>query len=165
MNCCIHSGGGRSCMHARKGGILQLVARSLQRRHLSIAMMIAFFFLSIHQVAANVQEQPITISLKNAPLETVFAEIRKQTGINFIYTKDLLQRTSKVSIDVHNESLQRVMELIMKDQPLSYTLLDEYVVIKKKQSLPASWPVPEKEVHGRVTNQKGEAVMGATVGV
>lgn len=165
MNCCIQSGGERYCKGAREGGALQLVARSLQRKHLRIAMMIAFFFLSIHQVAANIQEQPITISVKNASLETVFAEIRKQTGINFIYTKDLLQRTVKVSIDVHNESLQRVMELIMKDQPLSYTLLDEYVVIKKKQ--PPSTPMlsPDKEVHGKVTNQKGEAVMGATVGV
>lgn len=165
MNCCIHSGGERNCICAWKGGSIQMVARSLQRRHLSIAMMIAFFFFSLNQVAANNQEQPITISVKNASLETVFAEIRKQTGINFIYTKDLLQRTSKVSIDVHNESLQRVMELIMKDQPLSYTLLDEYVVIKKKQPPAAPLLGPDKEVHGKVTNQKGEAVMGATVGV
>lgn len=165
MNCCIHSGGVRNCMHAGKGGVLQLVARSLQRRHLSIAMMIAFYFSSLPSVLARSQEQPITISVKNATLETIFAEIRKQTGINFIYTKDLLQRTSKVSIDVRNESLQRVMELIMKDQPLSYTVLDEYVVIKKKPVPELNTIIPDKEVRGKVTNNKGEAVMGATVAV
>ena len=165
MSCRIHSGGERIGVCARKGGVISMVIRPLHKRHMSIAMIIAFCLFFSQAVSAREQEQPITISLKNASLESVFSEIRKQTGINFIYTKDLLQRAAKVSIEVRNESLQKVMELVMKDQPLTYTLLDEYVVIKKKPA-PVAW-VPEgpRVVKGIVTNHKGDAVMGATVSV
>ncbi|MGN6417908.1 MAG: carboxypeptidase-like regulatory domain-containing protein, partial [Pseudobacter sp.] len=159
----IHSGGERIGMCARKGGVLP-VARLLHKRHMRIAMIIVFYCFSSHTVSAREQEQPITISLKNASLESVFSEIRKQTGINFIYTKDLLQRATKVSIEVRNESLQKVMELVMKDQPLTYTLLDEYVVIKKKAPADIMLEGP-RVVKGIVTNQRGDAVMGATVSV
>lgn len=165
MSCRIHSGGERIGVCARKGGVISMVIRPLHKRHMSIAMIIAFCLFFSQAVSAREQEQPITITLKNASLESVFTEIRKQTGINFIYTKDLLQRAAKVSIEVRNESLQKVMELVMKDQPLTYTLLDEYVVIKKKPA-PVAW-VPEgpRVVKGIVTNHKGDAVMGATVSV
>lgn len=164
MSCFIHSGGGRIGVYARKGGVLP-VTRSLYKRHMSIAMIIVFCCFFSHAVSAREQEQPITISLKNASLESVFTEIRKQTGINFIYTKDLLHRAVKVSIEVRNESLQKVMEIVMRDQPLTYTLLDEYVVIKKKPAFADLVVEGPRVVRGIVTNNIGDAVRGATVSV
>src|SRR5262245_57772938 len=54
--------------------------------------------------------QAITLTLKNTPLEKVFKEVKKQTGYTFIYTREQLERTVSVSLDVKSASLQQVLD-------------------------------------------------------
>ena len=58
----------------------------------------------------------VTLSLKNAPLEKVFVEVRKQTDFNFFYNVELLQHADLVTIDVQNVSLNHLLDLCFKNQ-------------------------------------------------
>ena len=132
----------------------------------------AFFLLigTLH-LSASGNAQRISLTLNNAPLASVFKEIEKQTNFNFIYGKEQLEQSRKVNISVSNMALENVLVLVFRDQPLTYTIVDNYIVIKKKLiavqkvenvSLPARVPDPVK---GTVMNSEGDPIAGATISV
>ncbi len=122
--------------------------------------------------SARSDAQNISITLKNASLETVFNVIKQQTGYRFLYRDEVLKEAKPVSIDVKNATLETVLFICLKDQPLSYKIFENTVVINAKQipALPsgdisstADIPPPPIEIRGRVTNENGEPVEGASI--
>ena len=117
------------------------------------------------QVGATGYTQTVSLSLKDAQLETVFREIRKQTGYNFIFTREVISAANPVNINVQNASLKDVLEMCFQNQPLSFSIEDKFVVIKRKISK-SSIEVPDDpsiDIQGKVFNNKGEPIAGATV--
>jgi type II secretory pathway component GspD/PulD (secretin) len=76
--------------------------------------------------------QNITINLKNATLEQVFKEIKRQTGYNFIYTREQLQQTTRVTLEMRNATLQQVLDRCFSQQPVTYTIQDKYIIIRAR---------------------------------
>jgi TonB-linked SusC/RagA family outer membrane protein len=123
----------------------------------------SLFLVACLQVSAAGYSQNITLSVKNMPLEKVFAEIQRQTGYNFIYSKTVLQTAKAVDLSVSDASLEEVMKICLNDQPLTYTLMDRYVIIKSKQKEKEEAPPPPGEIKGRVTNAQGAPLAGANI--
>lgn len=119
--------------------------------------------------SANGHSQKVTLDLKNAPLEKVFNEIRKQTGYDFVYKTDVLEHATKVTVTVQNASLQQVLDLCFKNQPLTYKIFQSFIAVKSKDDptllSEADLLPPPIDVIGRVVNEKGEPVAGASVQV
>lgn len=119
--------------------------------------------------------QSITISVKDAKLQTIFKEITKQTGYQFLYNDQVLERTKNVSIQLTNASLTQTLDECFKEQPLSYTIENKTVIIKRKikglnniEAMDIFDPqvsVALIDIEGKVLNNKGEPVEGATVAV
>jgi TonB-linked SusC/RagA family outer membrane protein len=134
-----------------------------------LTMKITAFLLlvALLQVRANSFAQHITLSENKAALNKVFDDIRQQTGYDFLVNKNALQKAKPVSIQVQNAELKDVLEQIFKDQPLEYKITDKLVLIKPKEE------EPKKEVslqidttiivRGRVVDEKGQPVIGASV--
>lgn len=130
----------------------------------------AFILLSACLVAsASGHSQNITLNVKDAPLEKVFSEVSKQSGYEFLYATKLLQNARKVNIAVKNASIQEILAICFKDQPFSYTIIEKTIVVKPKTESPneeaTTEPPPPIDVHGRIVNEKGEPVAGASVKV
>jgi TonB-dependent starch-binding outer membrane protein SusC len=122
------------------------------------------------QVSARGYSQSITLSLKNAPLEKVFQEVQKQTRYSFIYTRELLEHANGVNLEVKDASLEQVLERCFKDQPLTYTIDKNFIIVKPKPATTAlqpldNAPVPQngQDIHGRVIDSTGAPLSGATV--
>lgn len=115
--------------------------------------------------------QKLTISHQNVALEKVFKEISKQTGYTFIYTEKLLQKGKKISIAANNAFIEQVLKECFKDQALTYSIVDKFIIIKEKEGeiyrekiFGSPLPPPVSIViSGKVTNDKGEPLEGATV--
>lgn len=80
----------------------------------------------------------ITLSEKNVPLQKVFKEIQKQTGFNFFYTYEVVQKAGPVTVQVNNVSLQQALEESLKGKALSYEIVNNTVVIKTRPTAPAT---------------------------
>src|SRR6185369_7189735 len=120
-------------------------------------MKITAFLLTIIclHAAAGGHSQTITISATNAPLEKIFTEIKKQTGYEFVYRRELLQNTRAVDIDVKNATVKQVLDICFKDQRLDYKIVDNLIVlsekIEQKDSSPP--PLPLIDITGKVTDK------------
>jgi TonB-dependent starch-binding outer membrane protein SusC len=115
---------------------------------------------------ANAYSQGITLKVADASLDKVFTLIQKQTKFVFVYSAKQLAGTKRVSVDVKDEKLEKVLQMVLDGQPLRYEVDKEYVIIKVKMPrLVGSFTGEPGEIVGRVTNEKGEPVAGATVTV
>ncbi len=133
--------------------------------------LILMFTASLQAKAAG-YFQNLTISLKNVPIESVFKEIQKQSAYHFFYNERLLKQAKNVTINVSNVSLETVLDICFKDQPISYEIDDKQIVIKlkaipaqTKKHLYTSLQAPFLEITGRVTDAAGEPLIGVSVKV
>lgn len=112
--------------------------------------------------------QNVNISKKNVSLDEVFRAIKNQTGYTFVYKESILNKAAKVSVTISDASIEQVLDLCFKEQRFTYTILNKMVIIKEKED-PAEEkkinapPPPPVTISGRVTGDKGEPLVGATI--
>ncbi|MBS1576456.1 MAG: TonB-dependent receptor [Bacteroidetes bacterium] len=120
------------------------------------------------QLSATGNSQTITLSEKNASLEKIFREVKRQTGYDFWYESRLLKQAKKVDIEVTNAPLEKVLDICFQNQLLTYSIVEKTIIVKPEATLPPETvilPPPAIEVKGKVGNEKGEPLAGATVRV
>lgn len=121
------------------------------------------------QVSAKGYAQKVTLSMRDAPLQKVFKEIQKQTGYHFLYTYELLDKAGRVDIKVQNAPLQDALYQCLENTPLTYSIIENTIVIKKKEivSTPTTF-LPQTiplfmSVSGKVTDDNGKPLQGVSV--
>ncbi len=120
------------------------------------------------QLSANSYSQGITLSVKNAPLEEVFAQIQQQTPYRFIYTTEQLNGTKKINVSVKGAPLEEVLNLCFIDQLVYYTLEDKFIIIREKEKTSDTKSITAAasiNVTGKVVGENGEPLAGITVTV
>jgi TonB-linked SusC/RagA family outer membrane protein len=150
-----------------------LVKALLFKRHVTTKtlriMKITAFLLTVIclHAAAGGYSQTITLSIKNASLEKVFVEIKKQTGYEFVYRWELLQNTRLVDIDVKDEPLKQVLDICFRNQRLTYTIMDNQIVLSEKAEQKNISPplLSLIDITGKITDKDGNPLAGANVKV
>ena len=84
------------------------------------------------QVSAKGYSQKVTLSMRAAPLQKVFKEIQKQTGYNFLYTYELLEKAGKIDVKVQDATLQTALQQCLQGTYLTYSIVEKTIVIKEK---------------------------------
>jgi TonB-linked SusC/RagA family outer membrane protein len=130
-----------------------------------------FLLAACLQVSAKGISQSITYSAKNAKLEQVFSEIKKQSGYVFLYTYSALERSKPVTVHIKNADIKNTLSAIFKDQPLDYKIESKTIVISEKKFVTPNENGKQTfemialaiDVHGRVVNENGEPIAGVSV--
>jgi len=130
---------------------------------LSMRCLLPIVLLLLSSICSSAQS--ISLTLDNAPIETAFNEIRKQTGYSFIYTRDQLEQANKVTLSVSKKPLSTVLDLCFKNQPLIYHVEDNYIIVRDKPKTTTTTVTALLNLMGRVTDDKGVPLAGATVTV
>ncbi|WP_293787840.1 SusC/RagA family TonB-linked outer membrane protein [uncultured Pedobacter sp.] len=122
---------------------------------------------ALHLSAAT-YSQTVTLSRRKTSLKQVFKEIKKQTGYFFFYKGQLLQDKPEVTVEFNNTSLADALNVSLKDQNLSYNIVNKTIVISPKENLPvvATHGAVKIEVRGVVSDQTtGETLPGVNVSI
>lgn len=84
--------------------------------------------------AAQTQQALSRVSLDapDATVITVFQAIQQQTGCSFVYNTSDIDTDRKVSLSVHDEPLQAVLDKLFAGSDIAYTLRDKHIVLSKK---------------------------------
>jgi TonB-linked SusC/RagA family outer membrane protein len=121
-------------------------------------------------VSAHSYSQTVSFSGKNVPLQAVFASIEKQTGLSFFFNYALIRGAKPVTLDIKEVTLENALHEVLKDQGLDFYKTGKTIFIVKKATEVTSkmhrteiFDAKEVDVKGKVTNQQGEALIGATV--
>ncbi|WP_127124507.1 SusC/RagA family TonB-linked outer membrane protein [Pseudoflavitalea rhizosphaerae] len=106
----------------------------------------------------------ITYTGKDVPLVTVFQVIREQTGYSVFAGKDLLKHTQPVTCAVRDISLTAFLNLILRNQQLSYEISNKTIFLKVRPATPSSEKSGDTgSLDGTVKNEAGIPVNRATI--
>lgn len=126
-------------------------------------LVLILLITTIIQVNAASYAQTVSLNLKNASLREVMDELRQQTGYHFLYKMQLLDETRKVSLSVNNEPLTQVLEKCFADQPVTYTINHNTIVLRKRITIDDQ--AQAVKITGIVTDEKGLPLPGVSVKV
>ena len=121
-------------------------------------------------VSAHSYSQTVSFSGKNVPLPTVLASIEKQTGFSFFFNYALIKGTKPVTLDIKDLALDDALRETLKGQALDFYKSGKTIFIVKKEGQSFLGPSgilggnpKQLNVTGRITNESGEPLAGASV--
>ncbi|HEY0176030.1 MAG TPA: SusC/RagA family TonB-linked outer membrane protein, partial [Pedobacter sp.] len=133
--------------------------RSLRSVSLTLVLMIA----AILQVRAYSYSQYVTLHEKNSPIEKLFKLIEKQSNYHFLYDKLDVIKAGSVTIDVNGVSVTEALNQCLKNQPLTYQIFSNTIVVKKESSKMPEITVQQQQVQGTVKDEQGQPLPGVSV--
>ena len=129
---------------------------------LIMKLILVLLTVTFMQVSAATYAQKVTLKVKNATIKEVFEKIQTQTGYDFLYNSDDLKQSEPVTLNLKNMGLKQALDLCFNKQPLAYSIENTTILIAKKPVKPVEKAV-KKAIAGKVTDSKGEALIGVTV--
>ena len=120
------------------------------------------FFVSL-ALPSVAQEQTVTLKLTDVNLYELFDAIRKQTGLRFLYNAEQMKEVPKVSVDAKQKKVKDVLTEVLAGTPLTYEYDKDVVTLVKRNVANSEPQVKLIQVTGRVVDEKGNPIPGATV--
>lgn len=107
---------------------------------------------------AQQTRQNVTIVNKSMTVKQFFAEIKKQTGLNFIYSTDLAAKLPHITVNANNRPLREVLDEVMHKVNCRYEIEGNIVTITRRIA-----GERVRNVSGTVTDESGEPLIGVSV--
>lgn len=107
---------------------------------------------------AQQQQQNVTIVNKSMTVKQFFAEVKKQTGLNFIYSTDLAAKLPHVTVNAKNRPLREVLDEVMLKVNCTYEIEGNIVTITRRIA-----GERVRNVSGTVADETGEPLIGVSV--
>ncbi|MRX46260.1 SusC/RagA family TonB-linked outer membrane protein [Pedobacter sp. HX-22-1] len=120
-------------------------------------MLVCFLLLAITKTHA----QKISLSERKASLENIFQLIEQQTSYRFVFNTIILEKAKPVDIKIKNAEIGEVLDLVFRNQPLTYTIVKQNIILKEKEVSSPEIMV----IYGIVTDEKGIGFPGARIGI
>lgn len=125
------------------------------------AVWLSLLFLLPSEGMAQTQ---LRLKVRNVSFEELFLEIQQQTKMSFVYNADQLKELGKASIKAETMELEELLKMIFASTPMTYSIEGNTIVIlpRDKSNVRSSQP-QGINVQGKVTDLKGQPLIGATV--
>ena len=128
---------------------------------------ILLFVGAMHLSAAS-YSQSVSISKHNTNLETVFKQIKKQTGYTFFYTDKVNTTNQSLDVDLNNVPLKEALDYCLKGLQLNYTIVNKTIVIRQTPPEIKTAAVDKTidqtiEIKGKVVNDTQAAMAGVNI--
>ena len=125
--------------------------RTIHQGHLPVRtlVLIGMVILITAQAYAQNANARLTITLRNATLKEFVKLIENSTGYSFIYSEEI-SISHKINLKVKDMPLHEILDLVFKNEPISYKFSERYILLQKKR---VQKPVSRKfTISGYVTD-------------
>jgi TonB-linked SusC/RagA family outer membrane protein len=127
--------------------------------------------VAVIQTQAKDLQQKVSIDYRNASADAVIKELNKQTAVSFTYDKAALENVKIPEVKFKDTPLGDVLNYLHDKDGLKFTVLPNTIVVQKvkepskEQKMGLANRQQVGSLIGRVTDEKGEPLIGATVRV
>lgn len=135
----------------------------------ALLLMLAFCAYASESAGQKILAQKVTLKSNEKELREILKDIEKETDVRFMYSPELIEAESKISLDVRNKSLDRILEQILDPLQIKYEVVNSYILLNKKGGVPgpeqrlAKRDVQDLTVKGTVKDTEGEPLPGVSV--
>lgn len=111
------------------------------------------------------QNKLITIEVKNANLEQVFAIIEQQSNYKFSYRNSILDDTRDINLKMEQAPVEDILRAVLPAKGLQYNIASETSIVITKSQSKNTPTVTSRKITGHITDSKGEPIIGANIQV
>ncbi|MFC4211250.1 SusC/RagA family TonB-linked outer membrane protein [Pedobacter lithocola] len=121
----------------------------------------------IHASASSFA-QKLTFSGRNVTVDNLFKAIEQQTHYRILYATSILNDDAKITVNFKAAPLEQVLNSILKDKSLTYTIEQNTILIKKEEPSfldKITSVFTASRFNGRVVDENNNPLVGASVTV
>ena len=104
----------------------------------------------------------LTMTFDNEPLPQVFVRLEQSSAYKFLFTYDDVQQY-RVTGSFQSMTFFEIVDYALKDKPLEYRVDGKFISVTQKSATSKSDRDRMQTVGGYVTDEQGEAIIGAQV--
>lgn len=150
--------------------IIVIMSRCNVERPSLHALLVAFLCLCFFQPTAGaepLQGKEISISVRKSSLSSILNQISKKSGITIYFVDTDLSGYTNIDYDAKDKEVTNILAELFKGKNLQYEVISEKQIgvrkIKGKAVVSEEYRDTLVTVTGKVTDEKGTPVVGATV--
>src|SRR4051812_45125417 len=117
--------------------------------------------LANNVVAQVALDKEITLNVANNEFSSVLNSIEKLSGVKFIYSSAIIESNRKITLSAKNKSISSVLNEILPQLNLTYEASGNSIIITRANASVKTVAIAQT-VTGRVTDAKGETLIGVT---
>ena len=125
-----------------------------------------FFACSLglaHASESYAQKAIVNVEVQNKTVGEILKEIEKQSEFDFFFDNTLIDLNRRVSVTSRNGDIFKVLEKVFKGTNVKYSILDKKIVLTTNADNTQTVQQITFKVIGKVVDNMGESVIGATV--
>ncbi len=143
----------------------------------TLKVLFSFLFITLISLNANTYSQnKISLSFENVSIKDVFSEIENKSDYIFLFSGNIdSEMNEKVNITALSETIEKVLDSVIKDTDLKYSVLEKQIIVYKEGSkeesakntpvLVAQQQKKKIAVSGILEDKTGEPIAGVTIRV
>ena len=109
------------------------------------------------------QVSKVSVTLKNSTVAKVIDAIESQTDYLFVYSKNEIDLTRKVSVEVDRKAVSEVLSEVFDKTNVVYAMEGTNIMLMTGSGTTASTTQQGKKVSGKVTDQMGASLPGVSI--
>lgn len=136
--------------------------------HLAFSLIFLSSLYAKEAKSQTVLQKTFSISVENQPIAKVIREVQQQTKVSFSFSPTAIDAGRLISISVKNYSIRDFLNEVLKPNNIGFELVEEKVVLfslrqPNTRAVADFKPDASITVSGRITDEKGDPIAGATI--
>ena len=122
-------------------------------------------FLSMTTIGMKGQHQVVKLDKTTTTIQQLISTIEKQTNLSIDYGQNALDLTKQVKVNSKTEKLSSLLDAMIKETDLEYTISGRHVIITKNTPQKPKQTGRKQTIKGQVQDVNGNPLIGVTVKV
>lgn len=145
-----------------------LINRQKLFRYMKLTIFFVLLGLLSVSAASYSQNTKLNLKVENLTITEFFTKVEDASEFYFFYKNDVVNIPKSVSLDVKNQTIDKILDLVLAGTELKYKIVDRYIVISNNMERDGNIFLQQQQkfnVNGSVKSQNGESLPGVTVSV
>lgn len=123
---------------------------------------IAFATMQTFALNNYAQSKRMDVKIEQESIVSALEKIEAQSEFFFFYNNKVVKLDKKVSIDLKQKTINEILDELFMGTDIEYTINNRQIILSGKEMGRLS-SQQEKKIYGKVTDQKGAPIPGASV--
>ncbi len=119
-----------------------------------------FIILLVGLGYGSLLAQNVTVVQNQSELRRIFNSIERQTSLSFVYNDDIVDDSKQVSINAKDEELSELLSTLFSGSGIGFQIGSKSIYLLDEKS---SEDQTSRAISGRVVDESGSSIVGATV--
>ncbi|WP_246859538.1 TonB-dependent receptor [Spirosoma sp. KCTC 42546] len=126
--------------------------------------------------AQEILNKEVSLKMESTEVWKILNRLEKQTDVKFVYSTNSIRADQKMSVNVLNGKLSKVLDELLTPLRISYEVVGTRILLRKKSTENSSFSLPsittislpavasaDQTVSGTISDEKGEVLPGVSV--